>query len=73
MARTGTSTDPLLEILSLCEQALTGLNCGREDVPTSAQSDNLIQLRPVRRANVARRLILINGGRSSPKRRPPAR
>lgn len=73
MARTGTSTDPLLEILSLCEQALTDLNCARVEAPESVQPDNLIHSPPGRRANVVRRLILIQGGLSTPSRRTRAR
>jgi len=69
MARTSNSSDALLEILSLCEQALTGLNPQNEAVPNRNPSDKSNHFRNQRRAKLAHQLRLIQGGLSTSKHR----
>jgi hypothetical protein len=70
MGSAGTSADALIEILDLCEQTLTVL-CPHDDVPSpSRASDKTSQSRQPMRANVARRLVLIQGGLPSDLQHP---
>jgi hypothetical protein len=73
MGRGNTGADALIEILELCEQALTAV-CLSEDATTQQQPvDKSSQSRPQKRTNLARRLILVQGGRAANIRHPNAR
>lgn len=73
MARVNTGADALIEILDLCEQALTTL-CPGEDHPSNRPaSDKTSQARQQMHTNVARRLVLIQGGLPSDFQHPGAR
>jgi hypothetical protein len=69
MSRSNTSTDPLIEILSLCEQALTELHTRNGAAPNQDRSHKLSHLRKGKRANITHRLVLIPGGLSVAQRR----
>jgi hypothetical protein len=64
MARSSTSTGALIEILSLCEQALKSLHSDNASVPSARESDKTSLGQPAKRSNVGRRLVLIRGGLS---------
>ena len=73
MGRVSTSADALIEILDLCEQTLT-IFCPHDDVlSNSRESDKTSQSRQPMRANVARRLVLIQGGLPGDLQHPNAR
>lgn len=65
MARSSTSTGALIEILSLCEQALKSLHSDNASVPSAQESDKPSLAQPAKRSNVGRRLVLIRGGLST--------
>jgi hypothetical protein len=73
MSRSNTSTDALIEILSLCEQALTELNPHDEAAPSHDRSDKSSHLRKRKRANITHGLLLIPGGLSITNRRVTGR
>lgn len=73
MGRISTSADPLIEILDLCEQALTAVSLSDDGFLQRRQSDNATQLRPQKRAIVAPHLILVQGGLAGNIRHPNAR
>jgi hypothetical protein len=64
MARSSTSAGALIEILSLCEQALKSLHSDNESVSSARQPDKTSLAQPGKRSNVGRRLVLIRGGLS---------
>jgi len=69
MNGSSTGTDALIEILSLCEQALTELGPDAETAPRIIRADNSRHFRRYRRAKIANRLLLIPGGLSTAARR----
>lgn len=72
MGRASTSADALIEILDLCEQTLTAVCQFDEASPQHWPSDKSSQSRQQMRANVARRLVLIQGGLPGDVQRPNA-
>ncbi len=73
MSRGSTGTDALVEILDLCEQTLTAVEVYDDKSPSYRFSDKTSQSRQQTRANVVRRLILIQGGLSVSLRRSNVR
>jgi hypothetical protein len=68
MGRPSTSTDVLIEILSLCEQALTSLHPHDESDKPVVQSDKTNHPRYRKRAKLGPCLVLIPGGLSTAHR-----
>lgn len=62
MVRLTTEGDALLEILELCEQTLAAIRPREEGLAQRPASDKSSQSSRRMRANVARHLILIQGG-----------
>ena len=73
MGRVNTSADMLIEILDLFEQTLTAVCIGDDASSQRRPSDKSSQSRQQMRANVARRLTLIQGGLAGNLRHPNAR
>ena len=69
MGRSNRSTDALIEIISLCEQALIELTPEGEAVSEAARTDKLRHFRRHQRAKMMHRLLLVPGGLSMAKRR----
>jgi hypothetical protein len=68
MGRSSTGTDVLIEILNLCEQALTSLHSHDQGDKAVAPSDKTIHSRFRKRAKLGPRLVLIPGGLSNVNR-----
>jgi hypothetical protein len=73
MGRSNTSTDALVELLSLCEQTLTALQPDSDRDTSVAQSDKANHSRYGKRASIGPRLVLISGGLSMINRGATAR